>query len=350
MVSVPVITTDMSAAALFPQANSAVYGYNNGYTTQTTLATGKGYWVRYPSAQSIIFSGNSAGVSTVNLTEGWNMIGVYHTNVSTANISTTPAGIINSSIYGFNNGYFSAFSLASGQGYWVRATQAGVMNLGVIAKSGVVTIPSVDDSWQRITVSDAAGNTRKLYLAKNNVNTKLYELPPSAPGRFFDARFANNSIVESAEAGAKDIVMNDAAYPVTISATNAALRVWDKATGGKLVNVTLRPGESTSIHNPGISAVSVTAISEAVAYELAQNYPNPFNPTTAIRFALPEKASVSLRVFNQLGEQVAVLANGEFDAGYHSVQWNAVHLTSGIYFYELKAEKFLSVKKLMLMK
>jgi hypothetical protein len=85
-------------------------------------------------------------------------------------------------------------------------------------------------------------------------------------------------------------------------------------------------------------------------YSLSQNYPNPFNPSTTINFSLPERTKVVLSVYNELGEKVAILFNGEREAGTHNVAWNASKFASGVYFYELKSEKFSSVKKLILMK
>jgi len=84
--------------------------------------------------------------------------------------------------------------------------------------------------------------------------------------------------------------------------------------------------------------------------DLLQNFPNPFNPSTTISFTLPERTRVVLSIYNEIGENVAVLFNGEKEAGYHSIEWNANKFVSGIYFYELKTEKFTSVKKLILMK
>lgn len=85
-------------------------------------------------------------------------------------------------------------------------------------------------------------------------------------------------------------------------------------------------------------------------FKLFQNYPNPFNPNTTISFALPERSQVVLSIYNQLGEKVAVLINGERASGYHSVAWNAANMPSGIYFYQLQTEKNSAVKKLLLMK
>jgi hypothetical protein len=98
-----------------------------------------------------------------------------------------------------------------------------------------------------------------------------------------------------------------------------------------------------------VNAVNDNFVSEKLVV-LNQNYPNPFNPTTSIKFGLPEKANVGLAIYNQLGEKIATLVNGELSAGYHKVEWNASDMTSGIYFYEIKTDKFSAVKKLILMK
>ncbi len=84
---------------------------------------------------------------------------------------------------------------------------------------------------------------------------------------------------------------------------------------------------------------------------LEQNYPNPFNPTTTIEFTVPSNGLVTLKVFNTLGEEVAILFNGEAEAGrYNQVQFNAANLASGIYFARLVSSDNLQIKKLSLIK
>jgi hypothetical protein len=85
-------------------------------------------------------------------------------------------------------------------------------------------------------------------------------------------------------------------------------------------------------------------------YRLEQNYPNPFNPSTTIRYGLPARSHVSLTVFNALGQQVAQLVNGEIEAGYHEVQFNASELSSGVYFYRIQAGTFVETKRLLLLR
>ena len=85
-------------------------------------------------------------------------------------------------------------------------------------------------------------------------------------------------------------------------------------------------------------------------YALLNNYPNPFNPSTTISFSIPEEEFVVLKVFNSLGEELAELVNEALSAGNYSVSFAASELTSGIYFYQIKAGNFAEVKKMMLIK
>jgi hypothetical protein len=86
------------------------------------------------------------------------------------------------------------------------------------------------------------------------------------------------------------------------------------------------------------------------SYELYQNYPNPFNPSTTIKFTTPERGRLALKIFDILGREVATLVNGDLEAGSHQATFDASKLSSGIYFYRLQAERFVSVKKMLLLK
>ena len=86
-------------------------------------------------------------------------------------------------------------------------------------------------------------------------------------------------------------------------------------------------------------------------YRLAQNYPNPFNPSTTIRFELPANAQVDLRVYNLLGQEVAVLINNEeLSSGVYKYSFNASHLSSGVYFYRIITKDFVQTKKMVLLR
>lgn len=90
-------------------------------------------------------------------------------------------------------------------------------------------------------------------------------------------------------------------------------------------------------------------------FRLYQNYPNPFNPTTQIEFDLPEAVRVSLRVFNTLGQEVATVSDGKFNAGHYVMTWNGKSSTgadvaTGLYVYQIQAGSFADTKKMILMR
>jgi len=84
-------------------------------------------------------------------------------------------------------------------------------------------------------------------------------------------------------------------------------------------------------------------------YSMSPNYPNPFNPSTTIRYDLPKAANVTLRIFNTLGQEIAVLVNEEKEAGYYRVRWDAA-LPSGVYFYRIQAGEYIETKRMILLK
>src|SRR5690606_23085768 len=85
-------------------------------------------------------------------------------------------------------------------------------------------------------------------------------------------------------------------------------------------------------------------------YSLSQNYPNPFNPSTKINFDIVRAGFVSVKVYNSLGQQVADLVSQDMTPGSYQADFDASALTSGIYFYTIKAGDFVETKKMVLMK
>ena len=99
------------------------------------------------------------------------------------------------------------------------------------------------------------------------------------------------------------------------------------------------------------TVVSVENKSKAIDFfHLYQNYPNPFNPITYIGFQIAEPGFVSLKVYDILGKEVAKLVGEEKYAGNYEVEFNALDLPSGIYFYRLKSENFIKTKKMILLR
>jgi len=85
-------------------------------------------------------------------------------------------------------------------------------------------------------------------------------------------------------------------------------------------------------------------------FSLSQNYPNPFNPNTTIQFALPKSGFVSLKIYNLLGREVALLVNEEKTYGTYTVKWNASGMASGVYFYRMQVDSFIETRKLVFLR
>jgi hypothetical protein len=89
---------------------------------------------------------------------------------------------------------------------------------------------------------------------------------------------------------------------------------------------------------------------ELTGFNLHQNHPNPFNPTTTIKYQIPELSFVTLKVYDVLGNEIALLVNGEKPAGKYEIEFDASRLPSGVYFYTLKTAEFVYSKKMILIK
>ena len=85
-------------------------------------------------------------------------------------------------------------------------------------------------------------------------------------------------------------------------------------------------------------------------YLLRQNYPNPFNSSTTIAFSLPSKSFVTIKIFDVIGREVAAIVNEELSEGSYTRQWNAQRISSGVYFYRIRAGNFVETKKMILLR
>ncbi len=123
--------------------------------------------------------------------------------------------------------------------------------------------------------------------------------------------------------------------------------------------------KGVSVPSPGVWPVAQATIDSATitgvendkaisglprSYSLSQNYPNPFNPTTSIKFSIVNSEKVTLKIYNSLGQEVAVLLNKVLPAGNFNFTWNAASVPSGVYFYSITTNHFRSTKKMILLK
>jgi hypothetical protein len=99
-----------------------------------------------------------------------------------------------------------------------------------------------------------------------------------------------------------------------------------------------------------ISGIESTEENIPSEFNLSQNYPNPFNPVTSIKYEVPEASLVSIKVYDLIGREVAVLVNETKQPGTYQVNFDSGNFASGVYFYKMIAGDFSSVKKMNLLK
>ncbi len=123
--------------------------------------------------------------------------------------------------------------------------------------------------------------------------------------------------------------------------------------GESNINASLMAGTKDGrVFSRSLNTITAVETIEELPTEFAlnQNYPNPFNPTTQIEFSVPEVGSYSLKVYNAIGQQVAVLASGQMNIGNYQISFDASRLASGLYIYQLAGNNVKMTKKIILMK
>jgi len=118
-------------------------------------------------------------------------------------------------------------------------------------------------------------------------------------------------------------------------------------------------GQATAVTTQEVQITNIVGIAEEAAlpekFALSQNYPNPFNPSTTISYALPEKTTVRLTIYNMLGREIRTLVNRVEDAGYKSVVWDGLDqrgqlISTGVYIYKIQAGNFTQTRKMVFVK
>ena len=195
--------------------------------------------------------------------------------------------------------------------------------------------------------SDMGQNSHKIFPYKDNSYTayftiqyqlKLIANPPqggyfsSSPVTWLNPN-STSSIVAVANNGYK---FKNWSGDTTSNNSSITVKMW------KPMELTANFSSTTGINNDNSNLPE--------NYSLYQNYPNPFNPSTIINFQIPLSSKVTLRVFDILGREVAVLVNENKPAGKYSVTFDAGKLASGVYFYNMQAGNYVESKKMIILK
>ncbi len=369
LVSLPLIPSNAHVDSVFPGRISAAISFEQvaGYQSDTLLRNGKGYWVKFTYPATFPVSGTEIHFDSVEISEGWNMIGSITDSVPFASLQTSPENILSSFLYGYERNYRSADILIPGKGYWIKANDSGKIYfsrmISSYRKNDILDAKNLLHSLNELVIRDADENEQHLYFGKSHDGlTKYFVLPPMPPSEEFDVRFTNGlsvAILADETENIFPIRLSGVAYPLKIS--------WN------IQQVSVRAlihSSEKSISLEGKSTMTIQESSNKLRLELQnktanvvpdefslhQAFPNPFNPTTKIMFDVPYDASITLKVFDVLGREVAILTeNQHYDAGIHEAIFDASNLASGLYLYRITAHgnnavSFSDFKKMLLIR
>jgi hypothetical protein len=375
LISNPVGVINDSVYVLFPGATGSAYKYTaSGYQPSARIAPGLGYWLKFANSDTILVEGRPRYEDTLDVVDGWNIIGSLTHVVNTSSITGIGTSI-QSNFFGYDDGYTIADSIIPGKGYWVKVNPDGKLHLLWSAYPIAAAVRSSQLSEPKNNMNEIAfeqlGQKRSLYFGVHNSEMESkFDLPPSPPEGVFDVRFKSQRFAETYASH----VGKQLQYPIQISgAINPVDIQWNSAfvtdeivklqiqeSGKKTRNVKLTGKGEIKINDPNNTKLILILSDRSeipTEYKLHQNYPNPFNPVTSIAYELPVESKVRLSVFNILGELVAIIADDLQDEGYHSSDWDASNIASGVYFYKLEAagisdytKSFVQIKKMLLAK
>jgi len=285
------------------------------WTTQLTLDSLSDLWVVQCINEDVIFSVGGNGhdefdygsilVKSINGGLNWTRQ-VFDELVSIDNIFFTDE----------NNGVF--VGRGNGYGYIYRTTNQGLNWMKADSISNIVQLINVD------------------FYSGSGVGM-VYGFQTPGMGAFiwrtidYGMTWTPQSITSSTQ-GLYGGVM--------LSSTNNYIVAISSSVNAQIFHTT--NGGSTFVNNPGINVPT--------DFSLNQNYPNPFNPKTSITYSISKAQLITLKVFDALGNNVAILINEKQNPGTYSVNWDASNYSSGIYFYTLEGNFFSRTKKMILIK
>ena len=153
------------------------------------------------------------------------------------------------------------------------------------------------------------------------------------------------SVVVTPDGGSEVALATDYAFRAAADTldTFGQLTIIGGMWGGSIGEVVVSDFEVVETGVEGVDAIPTV-------FALDQNYPNPFNPSTTINYAIPKTSHVKITVYNALGQKVTELVNKQVNPGRYQVTFDASHLASGMYFYNIQAGDFNMTKKMMLLK
>jgi photosystem II stability/assembly factor-like uncharacterized protein len=273
----------------------------------------------------IVFVGHStAMLRSTNGGVSWDSINTGLPKASRRAIGITPAGVVYVSVSG--NGLYRSSNNGT---TWTLSTLTQEVTSLCCPQTGVVLACTGATGFYR-----SSDNGQSWTVLNNGVGlSNVYALVANSRGDIFASAVG---VYQSTDAGNSWISVGQGVTSSVISMAVSREGNLIAGTGGSGV---FRGDLVAS----GVKGSSVLPVD----FALEQNYPNPFNPSTIINYQVSAPGRVLLRVFNAIGQEVAVLVNEQKNPGAYSIRWDAQVAPSGIYFYRLQAGDRLETKKMV---
>jgi len=219
-------------------------------------------------------------------------------------------------------------------------------DISVTVHANADTVKKSDTIQYVITLHNIGPDSAKQIVLRDTLSKRLTFISDSSSKG--TTEFVNGvltAMIDAMEAG-------DSVKIVLLATADSTGLILNKAYASAMTfdfNLTNNSSWDTTVVPIVLTAGNITNEIPTV-YMLQQNYPNPFNPSTTIQFGLPVTSWVNLRVYDMIGREVATLLNEERNAGLHSIRFDGSSLSTGVYFYTLKAGSYVASKKLLLLK
>jgi len=317
-----------------------------------------GYWVHVDDACDIQLCAPALPLfGYIDIDPGWNLIGYWPDEPLPVDSALNTIRHATEVVLGFDNGCFvylpndpvhtTLITMSPGFGYWVKSSMWWYLTYP--------GWPTVDCTWvasPRVTTPDVVPSSNWMSIYGRALTLDGEALADGAVieaytadgvrcgrGRYSDGLLKFVPVYGNDGRGEIDYPNDGESITLRVDGVPVYPTIPFRGSGNRV---------QLSMLTSGSNGLPIT-------YGLMQNYPNPFNPTTEIGFSLPEPSVVKLAVYNVMGQKVATLADGFFEAGEHILQFSGVDdagrsLASGLYLYRLEAGHFTASRKMLLLK
>jgi hypothetical protein len=372
MLSMPLDPYNKNYNKVYPNSISIPYQFTlNQYDPVVThdLTFGQGYFVKYSGVVDTKFVGAKVDSLPVNGEKirvypsdlnsgqidpdlqdemgGWNLVGTISYVTGLSGLEFEPLeGATDRPLKEFTikkgfwqyqpkKGYVSVNVLRPGYAYWMKTDKGGYYTL----KQDVITVPKATNEEvikaenSEIIIRDNAKNENKLYISTDmNIDAAACELPPCPPVEVFDVRYDNNTYLTNDNVSI--IKLQGVTYPANIYVENSpAEYIFTDAKTGKLFgSISKGFSGNIAIDEAVANTVKMTKVATETGIESKfEVYPNPAKAVSTVNFNVTVDSYVTVKVYNELGNEVMTVKEGQLNAGNYSEMLDVTNLTSGNY-------------------